>query len=323
MVSFETTPISRESVPLSPLLGISLKLISALAFTLMSAGIKSISARYPTGEIVFIRSFFAMIPLLIWLAWRAELPAALKTDNMRGHIKRGIMGSTGMFLGFAALQFLPLSEAVAISYAGPLVVVVLAALILKERVRIYRWSAVTIGFIGVLVMLSPHLGAAAHPIGGNAAIGAALGLGGALCSAFASVEVRLLTSTERTGAIVFYFMLLTSLLGLSTIMLGWNMPDLQDGLTMIAIGVLGGFGQILIVQAYRYGDASLIAPFEYSTMLWAVAIGWFWFGEWPAMTILIGAFIVISSGIYVILREHQLGLARREQREVGGPTRIT
>ena len=307
---------------MSPLLGITLKLISALAFTLMSAGIKSISTRYPTGEIVFIRSFFAMIPLLIWLAWRAELPAALKTSNLRGHLKRGIMGSTGMFCAFAGLQFLPLSEAVAIGYAAPLAVVVLAALVLKERVRIYRWSAVTIGFVGVLIMLSPHLGAGTHPVGGNAAVGAALGLAGAFCSAFASVEVRLLTATERTGAIVFYFMLLTSLLGLTTILLGWHIPDLKDAVMMVMIGILGGLGQILIVQAYRYGDASLIAPFEYSTMLWAVAIGWFWFGEWPAVTILIGATIVIASGIYVILRERQLGLARREQREVG-PSRMT
>lgn len=307
---------------MSPLLGITCKLLSALAFTLMSGAIKSISARYPIGEIVFARSFFAMIPLLIWLAWRAELPAALKTSNLRGHLKRGIMGSTGMFCGFAALHFLPLSEAVAIGYAAPLVVVVLAALILKERVRIYRWSAVAVGFLGVLIMLSPHLGATAHPLGSAATIGAALGLGGAFFSAFASIEVRQLTETERTGAIVFYFMMLTSLLGLSTSLLGWTAPGWADGLLMILIGILGGLGQIFLVQAYRYGDASLIAPFEYSTMLWAVAIGWFWFGEWPAQTILLGAVIVIGSGIYVILREHQLGLARRAQREAG-PSRIT
>ncbi len=288
----------------------------------MSGAIKSISARYPIGEIVFARSFFAMIPLLIWLAWRAELPAALKTGNLRGHLKRGIMGSTGMFCGFAALHFLPLSEAVAIGYAAPLVVVVLAALILKERVRIYRWSAVAVGFLGVLIMLSPHLGATAHPLGSAATIGAARGLGGAFFSAFASIEVRQLTETERTGAIVFYFMMLTSLLGLSTSLLGWTAPGWADGLLMILIGILGGLGQIFLVQAYRYGDASLIAPFEYSTMLWAVAIGWFWFGEWPAQTILLGAVIVIGSGIYVILREHQLGLARRAQREAG-PSRIT
>ena len=304
---------------MSPLLGISLKLLSALAFTLMSAGIKAVSARYPTGQIVFCRSFFALIPLIIWLAWRSEFPSALKTSNLRGHLKRGVIGSTGMFLGFAALGFLPLPDAVALGYAGPLVVVVLAALILKERVRIYRWTAVTVGFLGVLLMLSPYLGGDTFLRGfsGGPAIGAALALGGAFCSAFASIEVRLLTNTERTGAIVFYFMVLTATLGLSTSVLGWTMPSWQDALLLFTIGILGGFGQILIVQAYRYGDASLIAPFEYSTMLWAVAIGWFMFGDWPATAVFIGAAIVTASGIYVILREQQLGLLRRATREAG------
>ncbi|GAU83961.1 DMT family transporter [Bosea sp. BIWAKO-01] len=307
---------------MSPLLGITLKLISALSFTLMSAGIKAIAARYPTGELVFVRSFFALIPLLLWLGWRGEIPAALMTKNLRGHFKRGVIGSTGMFCGFVALSFLPLPDAVALGYAAPLAVVVLAALVLKERVRIYRWSAVTIGFIGVLIMLSPHLGSF-QIAGSNApAIGAAFGLAGACCSAFASIEVRQLTMTERTGAIVFYFTLMTTTLGLFTILLGWRMPDLQDAALMVAIGILGGLGQIFLVQAYRYGDASLIAPFEYSTMLWAVTIGWFVFGDWPASAVLIGAAIVIASGIYVILREKQLGLLKRETREVG-PTRAT
>jgi drug/metabolite transporter (DMT)-like permease len=303
---------------LSPLLGISLKLLSALAFTLMSAAIKHMSSRYPTGELVFFRSFFALIPLLIWLAWRSELPGALKTRNLRGHLKRGVIGSTGMFCGFAALQFLPLSDAVALGYAAPLGVVVLAALVLKERVRIYRWSAVTVGFVGVLIMLSPHLsgGALSKGLQAGPALGAALGLAGAFCSAFASIEVRLLTKTESTGAIVFYFMLLTSALGLITLAFGWRMPDLTEAAMLVAIGVLGGFGQILLVQAYRFGDASLIAPFEYSTMIWAVLIGWFVFGEWPVWTILVGATIVIASGIYVILREQRLGVLKREQREI-------
>lgn len=304
---------------MSPLLGISFKLVSALAFTLMSAGIKAIAAKYPTGQIVFCRSFFALIPLIIWLAWRSEFPAALRTKNLRGHLKRGVIGSTGMFLGFAALGFLPLPDAVALGYAGPLIVVVLAVVILKERVRIYRWTAVTIGFLGVLLMLSPYIGgdALARGLSGGPAIGAALALGGAFCSAFASIEVRVLTSTERTGAIVFYFMVMTSLLGLSTSVLGWNLPSWQDALLLFTIGILGGLGQILIVQAYRYGDASLIAPFEYSTMLWAVAIGWFMFGDWPANAVFIGSAIVIASGIYVILREQQLGLLKKETREVG------
>lgn len=304
---------------MSPLLGISLKLISALAFTFMSAGIKAVSANYPTGQIVFCRSFFALIPLIIWLAWRSEFPSALKTNNFRGHMKRGVFGSTGMFLGFAALGFLPLPDAVALGYAGPLMVVVLAVVILKERVRIYRWTAVTIGFVGVLLMLSPYLGSdtLARGLQGGPAIGAMLALSGAFCSAFASVEVRLLTSTEKTGAIVFYFMVLTATLGLCTSLFGWNLPTPKDAALLFTIGILGGLGQILIVQAYRYGDASLIAPFEYSTMLWAVAIGWFMFGDWPANAVFVGAVIVIASGIYVILREQQLGLLKKETREVG------
>lgn len=309
---------------MSPLLGISFKLLSALSFTLMSAAIKLLAARYPTGELVFFRSFFALIPLVIWLSWRSEFPSALKTSNLRGHMKRGIIGSTGMFLGFAALHLLPLSDAVAIGYAAPLILVALAALILKEKVRVYRWTAVCIGFLGVLLMLSPHMkpDAFAQGLSGGPAIGALLALGGAFCSAFASVEVRMLTRTEKTGAIVFYFMSLTSLLGLLTIFLGWTMPNWQEFLLLVTIGVLGGLGQILLVQAYRYGDASLVAPFEYSTMIWATALGWFVFDEWPAMAVVAGSLIVIASGIYVILREKQLGLLKRETREVG-PSRST
>ena len=309
---------------MSPLLGISFKLLSALSFTLMSAAIKLLAARYPTGELVFFRSFFALIPLVIWLSWRNEFPSALKTSNLRGHMKRGVIGSTGMFLGFAALHLLPLSDAVAIGYAAPLILVALAALILKEKVRVYRWTAVCVGFLGVLLMLSPHMkpDAFAQGLSGAPAIGALLALGGAFCSAFASVEVRMLTRTEKTGAIVFYFMSLTSLLGLLTIFLGWTMPNWQEFLLLVTIGVLGGLGQILLVQAYRYGDASLVAPFEYSTMIWATALGWFVFGEWPASAVITGSLIVIASGIYVILREKQLGLLKRETREVG-PSRST
>jgi drug/metabolite transporter (DMT)-like permease len=142
-----------------PLVGISLKILSALAFTAMSAGIKHVSAAYPTGEIVFFRSAFAIAPLLAWLLWRGDLVDAVRTSNIGGHLLRGIVSSCGMFAGFVALAYLPLSDAVAIGYASPLIVVALAALILKERVRAYRWTAVAVGFIGVLFMLMPQLDA--------------------------------------------------------------------------------------------------------------------------------------------------------------------
>jgi drug/metabolite transporter (DMT)-like permease len=303
---------------LSPLYGISLKLISGLAFTCMSALIKAMSVRYPIGQLVFFRSSMALIPLLIWLAYLRHLSDAITTTRPLNHLKRGIIGSTGMFCGFAALSYIPLPDAVAISYATPLLVVVLAALVLGETVRIYRWSAVAIGIVGVALMLSPHLSPArlAEMTQGGPAIGAMFALSGALCSAAATIEVRKLTETETTGAIVFYFMMLTALLGLITIVLGWAMPQtLLDWAALIAIGILGGIGQIMMTQSYRYADASLIAPFEYTQMIWAVALGWFVFGDFPARIVLVGAGIVIAAGLFVLFREQQLGLLKAKVRE--------
>jgi drug/metabolite transporter (DMT)-like permease len=300
-----------------PLLGIAFKVLSALAFTLMSAGIKRLGADYPTGELVFFRSAFALLPLLVWLAWQGDLASAVRTRNVVGHLRRGLIGSAAMFCGFVGLSYLPLSDAVAIGYASPLIVVMLAALVLKERVRAYRWSAVVIGFIGVLIMLSPHLnaGVIGSGLAGGPAVGALYALLGAACAAGATIEVRRLTATERTGAIVFYFSVLTSLLGLTTIILGWRWPSPGEFGLLVVIGILGGIGQILLTQSYRHADASLVAPFEYSTMIWAVLIGWFAFGHWPEEAVLAGAAVVAGAGLFVLWREHRLGLERAKEVE--------
>ncbi|MDJ1158507.1 DMT family transporter [Chelatococcus sp. SYSU_G07232] len=307
---------------MSPLLGISLKVLSALSFTLMSAGIKYVSTRFPTGELVFFRSAFALLPLIAWLATQDALVDSLRTRNVLGHLKRGVIGSTGMFCGFTALGYLPLPDTIAIGYTAPLLVVVLAAVILKEVVRFYRWTAVGIGFAGVLIMLVPHFSESAlvNGFGTGPAIGALFSLAGAFCAAGATIEVRKLIGTEKTGAIVFYFSMLTTLLGLSTILIGnWSAPTLAEFGLLVVIGILGGIGQILLTQSYRFADASLVAPFEYTTMIWALVIGWFAFGELPAATVLIGAAIVITSGLFVIWREHQLGLERKRAREAAPP----
>jgi drug/metabolite transporter (DMT)-like permease len=300
----------------SPLFGITLKVIAGVAFTVMSALIKAMSVRYPVGQLVFFRSSMALIPLLAWLAWIGALSDAVRTSRPLAHLKRGVIGSTGMFCGFLALSYIPLPDAVAINFATPLIVVVLAALLLGETVRVYRWSAVAIGFVGVLLMLSPHLAPSrlAEMMQGGPAIGALLALAGALCSAGATIEVRRLTETERTGAIVFYFMMLTALLGLATSVLGWRMPvSALDWFWLVLIGVLGGIGQILMTQSYRYAEASLIAPFEYVQMIWAVLLGWFVFGDFPLPVVLTGAGVVTAAGLFVLWREQQLGLLRRER----------
>ena len=296
-----------------PFLGIGLKVLSALAFTMMSAGIKLLGEKFPIGELVFFRSAFAIVPLIVWLGWQRDLINAVRTRSLKGHLLRGIIGSCGMFSGFLALSYLPLSEAVAIGYAAPLIVVVLAALVLKEVVRAYRWTAVCIGFGGVLIMLSPHLaGAAAHGLAGGAAIGALFGLFGACCAAGATIQVRRLTASEKTGAIVFYFSLMTTLLGLFTLVLGWRMPSGTELALLVLIGILGGIGQILLTESYRHGDASLVAPFEYTTMIWAVLIGWFAFGQWPQPAVAVGGAIVAAAGMFVVWRERRLGLLRAE-----------
>lgn len=143
-----------------------------------------------------------------------------------------------------------------------------------------------------------------------AAFGASVALFGALCTSGAMIQTRRLTATEQTGAIVFYFSLLTATLGLASLPFGWALPSLGHLAILIGIGCLGGVSQILLTESYRYGDASLIAPFEYTTMIWAILIGWMAFDQLPGSAVFAGGAIVVASGIFVIWREHRLGLAR-------------
>lgn len=315
------------------LVGIGLKLLSTLAFTFMSACVKLVGAAHPgdplyytVSQTVFFRSLFALIPVFLWLAWRGDLVTAFANARLVNHLRRGLFGTVGMFSGFTALILLPLADATAFSYAAPLFTVVLAAIILKETVRIYRWTAVGLGFVGVLVMLAPYLGGAAAG-GRQQAVGAAFGLLGAVCAGFATIETRKLTRTETTGAIVSFFMLITTTIALVASLAGlfdpthaWRLPNLYDGALLVLTGIMGGIGQITLTQSFRYADASLIAPFDYLSMVWAIAVGWFLFGELPAPVVIAGASIVVAAGIFVIWRERQLGLDRRLQKE-SGPSR--
>lgn len=306
---------------MNPLYGVTLKIISTLVFAFMSAGVKSLTARYPIGEVVFARSFFSVIPLVGWLWWIGQFPGALRTKMPLQHINRCTIGGIGMFFGFTGLSYLPLPDATALSYTAPLLVVALAALFIGETVRIYRWSAVVVGLGGVLIMLAPQLSAFREGgLHNAAAIGAAFTLSAALTNATATIQVRkLVQSEEKTGTIVFWNMAVTTAFGFVTIVLGWTAPTLHDALLMVAVGICGGIGQILVTESYQHAETSLIAPFDYASMIWAVLIGWFIFGDWPSINIFIGAFIVTAAGIFVIWREHRLGLQRRRARQAAPP----
>lgn len=303
-----------------PLRGIVLKVASVCCFVVMATLLKA-TETIPAGELVFFRCAFAILPVFGWLVWRRQLRAALRTRNPLGHVVRALVGASSMGLGFFALTRLPLPEATAIGYAAPLLIVAFSALLLKERVHAFRWTAVCIGLVGVFIILWPRLTlfSGGQALGSAEAIGAVAALGGAVLTAFAMMQVRHLTQTERTETIVVYFFITATLLSLLTLPFGWAMPTPQQAILMIAAGFAGGIGQLLMTSSYRYADMSVIAPFEYLSLLLTLALGFVIFGDVPTLAMMIGALIIVASGIAVILREHSLGLDRVKAREASTP----
>lgn len=303
--------------------GILLKLIAAVFFAFMSAIVRWLGVRYPLGEVVFFRSAFAILPVLVVYAWRGELAATVRTERPLGQAGRGALSIVGMFCNFGALARLPLVEANAISFTSPLISVALAALILKERVRVYRWSAVTVGFIGVLVVLAPHLSAqelSATLAAGASAIGAIYGIAGSFCNAGTMIQTRRLTTSERTSSIVFYFSLICALAGLVTLPFDWLTPTTAELAALIAAGLLGGVAHILVTESYRYASASVVAPFDYTSMIWALVLGYAFFDEIPTAMVFVGSAIIIAAGLFVIWRERQLGLRLHAAEGAAGGT---
>ena len=302
---------------MQPLRGIIFKVLSVCMFMGMASLVKAASADVPPGQAVFFRSFFALPIILGWLAIRHELRDGWKTKNHMGHFWRGLVGTSAMGLGFTGLGLLPLPEVTAIGYAAPLLVVVFAAMFLNENVRIFRLSAVAMGMVGVLIVLSPRLSVGAS-LNTSETLGAVVVLMGAVLAALAQVFVRKLVATEGTAAIVFWFTITSSVMALFTLPWGWVVPSWQVAAMLIMAGLLGGIGQILLTSSYRYADASLVAPFDYTSMILALLIGYFIFDEVPTGTMLIGAGIVIAAGVLIIWRERALGLQRAQQRKATG-----
>jgi len=294
--------------------GIVLKLISAVLFAVMSALVRFLGARYPIGQVVFYRSAFAIVPVLAVYAWRGELATVVRTERPLGQAGRGVISVVGMFCNFGALARLPLVESNAISFTTPLFSVALAAFILKERVRIYRWSAVIIGFIGVLVVLSPHVSGDELTIAlasATTVAGLVYALTGALANAGTVIQTRRLAQSETTSSIVFYFSLFGAVAGLVTWPFGWVSPTGSEFAVLIGIGVLGGLAHIFLTESYRYASASVVAPFDYTSMIWALLLGYAMFGETPTVMIVIGSLIIAAAGLFVIWRERQLAAARK------------
>lgn len=301
-----------------PSLGVGLKITAILLFTCMSAIIKSLADEVPAGESVFFRSFFAIPVILIWLAQRGKLKSGLKTKNPMGHVWRGLFGTTAMGLTFTGLGLLPLPEVTAIGFATPIFTVILAAVLLGEQIRLIRVTAVAVGLVGVMIILWPRF-SNIGTMEQTATIGALLILMATMVRSLVQIHIRQLVQNEDTAAIVFYFSVTASILALFTLPFGWVMPDLQTFGLLVLAGLIGGVAQILITSAYRFGSASMLAPYDYTSMLFAILLGYVFFAELPTMMMLAGAALVISAGALVIWRERQLGMERGKARSVTDP----
>lgn len=306
-----------------PGLAITLKLMAVFLFMVMAALIKVASDHVPAGQAVFFRSFFALPVLLLWLWQRGQLREGLIPSNLMGHVWRGVFGTTAMGLTFAGLGLLPLPEVTAIGYATPMFAVLFAALFLGERVRIIRLSAVALGLVGVMIVIAPRLTVGADALTTAATLGALMVLIASILRALVQIHVRRLVQTDTTAAIVFYFSMTASTLGLLTLPVGWvtgfpalewTSPALWVLSILVLAGLIGGIAQIMVTASYRFGSASMLAPFDYASMIFASAIGYVAFREIPTGPIVLGASLVIAGGVLIIWRERQLGLDRSKSK---------
>ena len=251
-----------------PVLGIALRILSGALFAIMAIFIKALSGNVPVGQIVFFRSAFALIPLVIFLWLRSEFPAGLATKRPFGHLLRSGFGAAAMFASFASIARLPLAEATLLGYLSPVFTAVAGVAILSEKATVWRIGGVLLGVAGVLALVWPELGYGS----GNASrlVGYGLGLIMGLLTAFALIMVRTLNRTESPGAIAFYFVVASMIGGIATIPLGWVWADAHTLILLVLAGIFGGLAHIAMTLAFRNAEASLLAPFEYLAVLWPV-----------------------------------------------------
>lgn len=284
-------------------LGIAFRVAAMACMACLSALVKFTGERgIPVFEIIFFRNLFAFVPLGLYIA-RTTGFSVLKTQRPFGHLVRATVGLTGMVCGFSAVQYLPLTEATALQFTSPLFMTALSALLLSEKVGRHRWAAVFVGFIGVLIMARPVPGEMNVP-------GVTLGILSALGAAGAMVAIRQISDTEKGPTIVFYFTLGGVVLGAVGSMFHWVTPDPMTLALLIVAGLIGGVGQLFLTEALRQAPIGVIAPFDYTQLIWATGLGLVIWGELPHPLTLVGAVIVAGSGVYILNRELQRFRAR-------------
>jgi drug/metabolite transporter (DMT)-like permease len=299
----ETAPLTVRRTEVAP--AIACMLVGVVLLTLNDALIKALSATYPTGELLFFRGVFVW-PWILLFTMRHGGLASLRVHNVSGQALRGACVIASAFLFITGLRHLTLADAIAVSFTGPLFITAFAPLVLGEKVGWRRWLAVLVGFAGVLLMLRP----------GSAGLQWAIifPLGAAVCGGLRDLITRRISGTETTVAVLAVTTTVVLLAGLATApFVDWAPLRPADIATFAASGVLIAVAHTLMIEAFRRGEAVLVAPFKYSSLLWATLIGFFMFGEHPDPWTIAGAVIIVLAGLYVLHRETQL---KRRQRLV-------
>ncbi|MCP5373141.1 MAG: DMT family transporter [Hyphomicrobiales bacterium] len=275
-----------------------LMLAGVALLSLNDALVKTLASRYPLGELMFVRGLF-VAPWILLLARRHGGLAALRVRDLRGQALRGLTVIGASFLFVAGLRELPLADAVAVTFTGPLFITALAPVVLGERVGWRRWLAVLGGFAGVLVMVRPGNALA----GGTVQWAVLLPLSAALCGAARDLITRRISRTESSVAVLFFTSTAVMLAGLCTAPLGWSALHAADLWVFAASGTLVAGAYYTQIEAYRLGEAVLVAPFKYTSMVWAVLFGYLIFGHLPDGWTLLGAGVVVMAGLYILHRE--------------------
>lgn len=282
------------------LTGVGFKLFSVLCLMAMAASVKALGGAVPPGQIVFFRGLISMV-VIAAMAWQMGSFRLLTTQNWRAHAARSLAGSLSMFCWFVSLTMIPLAEMSAISFTVPLFVTLLALVFLGERIHAYRWTALAVGFAGVLVIVGPDLLASE-----SAALGKGIGLLAAVFAAFALMFLRRMSGSEHALTITFYFFATSTALALLTLPFWpWPMPSGEQWLLLGMTGVFGVVGQLAMTWSYHYAEASLVAPLDYLNLLVATAIGFYVFGEVPQASTWVGAPLVIAAGVIILWREYR------------------
>ena len=292
--------------------GALLMLGATALFTIMSAMIKGLSAEIHFIETMFFRSAFAL-PVMFVIAARGRDWGMLRTRRFPAHVVRAFTGTMAQGCSFYALTVLPLAEQTALTYTTPLFVTMLSIPFLGEKVGIHRWSAVLLGFGGIMVIA---LGDGAFQGGGMpnqvVAIGMAVAVGQGVWSAMTTLLVRSLSATESSATIVLWQSLLMTLFTLVALPFFWTTPSLFELLLLVLVGLIGGVAQVMLTEAYASAQVSALGPYSYTSILWSVAIGWVVFADAPGWSTLAGAALIVASGLYILHRELRRAAMRRK-----------